>query len=177
MRDGIELLLAGRRCGYATRPGRLSGRARPCPATDDAFALEVRRDAEQGADGDDAGAADAGDQDAVGLVDDDGRLRQLPGARLRQGRSVEPGASAGEPSADASRRLTHSADRLECLPRANCRPRRSRSSGRTLRRRKSPCCRRTGRSRACGRTRCRPERPTCSSTWRCNRRSPRRPGR
>ncbi len=33
-----------------------------------ALALEVRRHAEQRADGDDAGAADAGDEDAVGLV-------------------------------------------------------------------------------------------------------------
>ena len=36
-------------------------------STDDALALEVRGHAEQRADGDDAGAADAGDQDAVGL--------------------------------------------------------------------------------------------------------------
>ena len=55
----------------------------------DALAFEVRRHAQDGADGDDAGAADAGDQHAVGLVADrrqDGRGRQ---------RRSRPSASAG----------------------------------------------------------------------------------
>ena len=43
-----------------------------------ALAFEMRRHAEQRADGDDAGAADAGDEDAVGLA------RAARGARQRQ---------------------------------------------------------------------------------------------
>ena len=43
----------------------------------DALALEMRRHAEDRADGDDAGAADAGDDDVVGPVDrGQGRLGQ-----------------------------------------------------------------------------------------------------
>ena len=47
----------------------------------DALALEMRRHAEDRADGHDAGAADAGDQDAVGLVEaGQGGLRQRDSA-------------------------------------------------------------------------------------------------
>ena len=46
----------------------------------DAAAFQMRRHAENAADGDDAGAADAGDDDVVGLVD----RRQLRIRQLRQ---------------------------------------------------------------------------------------------
>ena len=54
----------------------------------DALALEMRRHAEHAADGDDAGAADAGDDDAVGLAD----LRQR---RLGQRRPHPIGCGDG----------------------------------------------------------------------------------
>jgi hypothetical protein len=54
----------------------------------DALALEMRRHAEDAADGDDAGAADAGDDDVVGLAD----RRQ---GRLRQRRQVVDGGDGG----------------------------------------------------------------------------------
>ena len=57
-------------------------------STDHALAFEVRRHAEQRADGDDAGAADAGDEDAVRLV----AARQR---RLRQRGEVSPAAAFG----------------------------------------------------------------------------------
>ena len=48
----------------------------------DALAFEMRRHAENAADGDDAGAADAGDDDVVGLAD----RRQLRLGQRRQDR-------------------------------------------------------------------------------------------
>src|ERR1700687_1759288 len=54
----------------------------------DAPALQMRRHAENAADGDDAGAADAGDDDVVGLAD----RRQ---GRLRQRRRVIEGGDGG----------------------------------------------------------------------------------
>ena len=53
----------------------------------DALAFEMRRHAEQRADRDDAGAADAGDDDVVGLVD--ARQRRLAAAAA----PVSPSAS------------------------------------------------------------------------------------
>ena len=56
-----------------------------------ALAFEMRRHAEQCPDRDDAGAADAGDEDAVGFVESRlRRLGQAPAARPRRGR--RPGA-------------------------------------------------------------------------------------
>jgi hypothetical protein len=52
----------------------------------DALAFEVRRHAEHAADGDDAGAADAGDDDRIGLRDR--RLRRL-GQRRQVGRRID----------------------------------------------------------------------------------------
>ena len=51
----------------------------------DALAFEMRRHAEDRADGDDAGAADAGDDDAVGLPDR--RQRRLGQRRQRRHRA------------------------------------------------------------------------------------------
>ena len=56
----------------------------------DALAFEMRRHAEDGADGDDAGAADAGDDDAVGL---------------RRSRAASGSGSAGSAAGDRRRLL------------------------------------------------------------------------
>ena len=60
--------------------------ARPVmSSTEHALALEMRRHAEQRADGDDAGAADAGHQDTVGLAES-----AAAPARADRGKSASP---------------------------------------------------------------------------------------
>ena len=63
----------------------------------DALAFEMRRHAENAADGDDAGAADAGDDDVVGLAD----RRQR---RLGQRRQVVPASATPVPCFELARR-------------------------------------------------------------------------
>ena len=111
-----------------------------------ALALEVGGHGDQRADGDDAGAADAGDDDVVGAADGGERGRGQVGERQR-----------------GLRRLAD----LRALERDE-------AGAEALRGRRSPCCRTTGRSRACGRTRSPAAGSRRSSTARRSRRSPRR---
>ena len=95
-------------------------------------AFEVRRHRDHRADGDDAGAADAGDEQVVRAGPRVRRrqrqlLDQRPRSAPRPGRRARPGASSAR------------------------RRRRRRSSGKSRWRRSSPCCSSTGRSCACGR--------------------------
>ena len=101
----------------------------------DAFALQMGRHAYQGTDCDDPGAADAGDQDVVGVLQRNALQVRADQTRQRVLDRV---------------RATSSGRRLPP----------SRSSGRNPGCRSSPGCRTIGRSRACGRTRSRPARST-----------------
>ena len=85
--DGVDVLglfgeadVAEHRAALLREPGHVEHA--------DAAALEMRGHAQDAADGDDAGAADAGDDDVVGLRD----RRQL---RIRQHRQVMIGGDAG----------------------------------------------------------------------------------
>ena len=117
----------------------------------DALAFEMRRHAEHAADGDDAGAADAGDDDRIGLADR--RLRRL-GQRGQIGRRIDALAAL------ELRALDGDEGRAEALQAGD-----------------SPCCSSTGRWCACGPIRFPAAAPTRNSTARRSRRSLRKPAR
>ena len=151
---GVQVFGLGREAHVAHHRAVLLGQAREVEHGA-ALALEMGRHADQRADGDHAGAADAGHQDAVGL-------RQRPHGRhgelRRRDRPARPSAAGA-------------------WPWPACRHAPTRSSGRSRSRRRSPCCSCSGRSGACGRARSRAASPTRSCSCRSSRRSPRTPRR
>ena len=89
--DGVDIV---RRVGDADVAVDRAALLREAGHVDDAdaLALEMRRHAEDGADGDDAGAADAGDDDAVRTVRSSGmrRRRAAAASSRRLGRRLSP---------------------------------------------------------------------------------------
>ncbi len=89
--DGMDVLGPVRNADVACHRAALLGE--PGHVDDaDRLAFEMRRHAEDGPDGDDAGAADAGDDDAVGLVD----RRQRGLGQRRRRRLTRDGGGALE---------------------------------------------------------------------------------